>query len=51
MRMTAIPLEWLRCGGSVRNAIFVDMVSDSAVCVVVVTLCSFDAFSPIVAPV
>jgi hypothetical protein len=49
--MTAMTLEWLRCGVSVRKGFFVPMVSYSAVCVVVVTLCSFDVFSPILAPV
>jgi hypothetical protein len=38
MRITAMPLEWLRCGVSVRKAFFGDMVSRSAVCVVVVAL-------------
>jgi hypothetical protein len=50
MRTTAIALDWHRCGGSIRKAIFGEEVSTFCRSVAG-TLRSFDAFSPIVAPV
>ena len=50
MRITAIPLERRRCGGSIRKATFCGEVSTFCRSVAV-TFYSFDAFSPIVAPV
>ena len=50
MRIVAIALKWHRCGDSVRKATICGEVSDSC-CSVAVTLCSFDVFSPIAAPV